>query len=282
MKRYVNRRAMPYCLPRISSRWTHLLVALLIAGGLAPGARAQAAGEGPVLVLETNAPDALVVADSVVLGPARSQPYRLPPGTQTVRLVAPEIGSWSQRARTLEVPVTVGDTLAAALRFPYRYRIASLPHGATVTHVVDGRRTVLGTTPATVSRDEPFGGVLTVELSGYLPADVEPGTALWNHHNVALTPVARLAEERKTAEMDWAPPTRRRRWIDAAAIGTAVVGGALAIHYKFKADRRYDRYVETGDPALRDVIHRYDVYSGVALGAMQVGVGVFAVRLVLR
>ena len=56
----------------------------------------------------------------------------------------------------------------------------------------------------------------------------------------------------------------------------------MAVHFKFKADRRYDRYVETGDPALRPAIKRYDTYSGVALGVMQAGAGLFAVRLILR
>jgi hypothetical protein len=33
---------------------------------------------------------------------------------------------------------------------------------------------------------------------------------------------------------------------------------------------------------LRPEIERLDLYSGIALGGMQVGLGVFAVRLVLR
>ena len=48
------------------------------------------------------------------------------------------------------------------------------------------------------------------------------------------------------------------------------------------ADNRFDRYQETGDPLLRPTIRTYDTRSAVALGAMQAGVGVFAIRLVLR
>ncbi len=77
-------------------------------------------------------------------------------------------------------------------------------------------------------------------------------------------------------------PIPRRRWIDAAAVTTALVAGAVAVHFKRKADARYDIYRVTGDPTLRPVIRDYDTKSGVAAGVMQAGVTVFAVRLLRR
>jgi hypothetical protein len=62
----------------------------------------------------------------------------------------------------------------------------------------------------------------------------------------------------------------------------ALAAGIVAVHYKFKGDDLYDEYNETGDPALRNNIDRYDNYSAIALGTMQIGVGVLAFRMVFR
>ena len=73
---------------------------------------------------------------------------------------------------------------------------------------------------------------------------------------------------------------KRRKWINYTAAGTSVVAGILAIHFRTKADNRFDDYLETGNPALKKQVQRLDVQSGLALGAMQIGVGVIAFRLV--
>ncbi|MEM0964322.1 MAG: prenyltransferase, partial [Bacteroidota bacterium] len=67
----------------------------------------------------------------------------------------------------------------------------------------------------------------------------------------------------------------------------ALAAGAVAVHFKFRADSVDDRYrsetsPERGDEALLDEALRLDRYSAAALGAMQVGVGVLALRFVLR
>ena len=69
-------------------------------------------------------------------------------------------------------------------------------------------------------------------------------------------------------------------WLDYVAVGTSVVGGLLAVHYKTKADKLYDEYKESKDIGLKPDIEQFDLYSGVALGAMQVGLGVLAFRLI--
>jgi hypothetical protein len=70
--------------------------------------------------------------------------------------------------------------------------------------------------------------------------------------------------------------------VSYGAAALAITSGAIAAHYKLKADNIYDEYAITGNPDLRSEIRRYDTYSAVALGTMQIGVGVLAVRLILR
>ena len=67
--------------------------------------------------------------------------------------------------------------------------------------------------------------------------------------------------------------------MQALKIAKVAAGGALAVHFKFKADDRYDQYLETGDPEFKDQVQQYDTYSYVALAGMQVGIGVLVFRL---
>lgn len=232
------------------------------------------------VAVETNVPDAVVYADSIRLGVAAESPFLLPPGTQHVRLLPPAAGSWSIAPQEAAVEPAPGDTLRLAFDFPYTYLIESIPHGATVImETPDGRRAI-GTTPLRLAVAEPLDGSLLLERGGYISETVEPGRELWNTHRALLRPT--MPRDDDTNTVSWRPPTPRLQWIDYAALGLAVGSGALAVHYKFKADRRFEQYEETTDPALRSEIRRYDTRSAIALGGMQVGLGVFGLRLVLR
>ena len=61
-----------------------------------------------------------------------------------------------------------------------------------------------------------------------------------------------------------------------------MAAGAVSIHYKFKADRLNDQYQENGDPELRPEINSFDTRAAVSLGVMQVGLGVLAIRFILK
>ncbi|WP_456428600.1 hypothetical protein [Rhodocaloribacter sp.] len=238
---------------------------------------------GAVLLLETNDPHAMVFADSVWLGPASKAAFVLPDGARVLRLVPPAADAWS--IETLHAPLgdlAPGDTLALRLSFPYYYRVETIPFGASVYGVSRSGRVKLGETPLTYRSDAPLTGELLIDRPGYETVHVEAGAKVWNRYVFALEPVALASSGDAPPEISWQPPKKRRVWIDYVAVGTAVAAGALAVHFKTKADHRFDRYRETGDPALRPTIERFDTYSGIALGVSQVGLGVFAIRLIFR
>jgi hypothetical protein len=215
------------------------------------------------------------------LGTAGIGWYRVPRDAREIRLVPGSSMNWSVEPVRTSVRLDArSDTLSMRLDFPYYYRFDSAPFGATVS-VMTGAGEIrdVGTTPVIYTSTAPLARTVQFNLDGYTPAEISPGTDVWNRHFVELRRIGDTAGSPPDA--DYHPPSGRK-WIDVAAVTTAIAGGILAVHYKFKADRLFDQYQETGDPALRQQIQQYDVYSGVALGAMQVGVGVFVVRLILR
>lgn len=238
-----------------------------------------ALGQEALLRIETNDPAAHVFADTTWLGTAVRGPFGVAAGHWTVRVVPSALGTWSVPSRSFEVDAHPGDTLTIEARFPYVYRLESSPPSDASLEGPDGVAAI-GSTPVLYRAADRPEGVFRFQRDGYVPALVSPGSDLWNLHTVTLEPSGARAGAPEGIIVEKARGPRR--WIDFAALGVSVAAGVVAVHYKRRADRLYDEYRETGDPTLRPSIDRYDRFSAVALGTMQVGVGVFAIRLALR
>ncbi len=259
-----------------------LAVFLLAALANAPVQGQEAAGgQGPAYVhIDTNFPEALVFADSLLVGGASTMPLAVPAASRSIRLTAPNPGAWSIAPITRPLDVVAGDTARVVMRFPYHYRIESEPFGADVLieHLEAGR--YIGVTPLLYRSADPVEGSILVRRVGYVSQHVQPGKAVWNRHVVHLELFDEL--DPAAAQLNLNPPRTHRAWIDYAALGTALAAGALAVHYKFRADDLADEYQRTRNDALTSRIETHDSRAAVAFGVMQGGLGVFALRLVLR
>lgn len=56
-------------------------------------------------------------------------------------------------------------------------------------------------------------------------------------------------------------------------IGTAIALGATTAYYKLEADKIFDEYQVTGDPALLEQTDKYDLISGITFVALQIDFG---------
>lgn len=234
------------------------------------------------LEVVTNVPDAAVIVDGTLLGTAASRYFAISRDARTLRLAVTRDNDWSLTPLDVELPPATGDTVVAAALFPYHYQVETIPYGAHVYYEAGGTRTLLGDTPLQYVTDTPMEGTLVVERNGYVTERFEPGRDVWNRRSLVLVVPQRTEEAPASTEVAWRPPPQYNRWIDYASLGLAAAAGIITVRYKFKADRLYQRYADTGDPTLRAPIDRYDARAAVSLGVMQVGVGIFAVRLALR
>lgn len=204
------------------------------------------------------------------------------PGARQLALV--ESGVWNPRRSVTETAVVAGDSVTVEMALPYRVRVETMPIRAVIvrTHA-DGIQETLGTAPLTLDLAPGERAQLAATLDGYLPATVEargpePVTILLTPAPGSQPDVALLPTERSTAS---------RTLIDVGIGAATLVAGAVAVHYKFRADAVDDRYrgldpVDRGDEDLRQEALRLDRFSAAALVGMQVGVGALALRFVLR
>lgn len=253
---------------------------LLFAAAAVLGTALAHAQESVHVRIETNYPHAVLYADSLLIGTVTNRPVAVPATSRMLRLAPPDQSAWSVAPVSVALEASPGDTVAVRLTFPYHYRVESIPFGAEVLLENGSRRSRIGETPLLYRANRPLDGLLVIGKAGYALERVSPGRDVWNRHVVSLEPSDHF--DPSAAQVNWRPPGKRHAWIDYAALGSALVAGALAVHYKFKADALYEDYEETGSPRLRSDIQRYDTSAGIAFGTMQVGIGVFAVRLALR
>lgn len=265
---------------------------VLLAGGVLMAALfavPTAAQTSGWLAVETNLSDAVAVVDAQPLGRADGRVYRVVPGRVNVRVAPSPRLDWSVAPIDTTIRVAPEDTLRLRLEFPYHYRVESVPFGAQVYLDVGERRVRIGETPVLHVSERPLRSELLIDEPGYAIARIEPGRDVWNVYRVMLEPTQ--PELLQSERIPWQPPPKRRWWIDAAALSVAAVGTVASVHYKFKADRleeeredacRADAFDAACSADVVDQIREYDRIAAWSLGTAQVGVGVFAIRLILR
>ena len=192
--------------------------------------------------------------------------------------------AWNPRRAVRTVALAAGDSARVALALPRRVRVETLPIRATVVRETAGGPDTLGVAPLTLDLPAGEAADLVVSLDGYDPArqrvgpDDDAVTVLLRPGPDARPDAALLPTQRSTVG---------RTLVDVGIGAAALAAGAVAVHYKFRADEIDDRYrtdgsPDFGDEDLRQEAIRLDRYSGIAVGAMQVGIGVLALRFVLR
>jgi len=251
---------------------------LLLLFGIA-SAQAQ-----PAATLVVDAHEGVVVIDGEETG-APGEALAINAGEHVIWLVD-EVGAWNPRIDSTRVELVAGDTLRLSMALPIRTRIESQPVGAKITLVTaDGAARQLGSAPMTVDLPEGAMAELVADLDGYVTqrrsVDASPLVRL------DLAPETGVRVEPMVQTFATRRASRRRTLIDLGIGAATLAAGAVAVYYKFEADEVDDRYrdpesLQRGDEVLRQEALSLDRRSGVALGAMQVGIGVLALRFVLR
>lgn len=246
-----------------------------------------AAAAQPALVLVASEDAGTLLVDGSPTEVAVERPgvraVRVEAGARTVSLVD-DPAAWNPRRADVDLTLAPGDTVSLALHLPVRTRVETLPLGATLVLVrADGSRQALGASPAVV--DLPPGETARVEatLEGHFSA--ESGLPGAPTVSLLLPPVGAPNAD-PVSLLPMRQSTRTRTLVDIGIGAATLAAGAFAVTYKARADRLDDDFNGTGalraNDDLRKDIERNDRISTVGLVGMQVGLGVLAVRFMLR
>ena len=114
-----------------------------------------------------------------------------------------------------------------------------------------------------------------VEINPKEQVELKKGTALdmFNYKSLFIN---------KYQKIDFKPLPEMPNFTESVLfkilLGSATVFGATAAYFKLKADKKYDEYVATQNRSTFDTVNRYDIYSGIALGLLQINVGYLIYR----
>lgn len=246
---------------------------------------ASAAAAQPAVVQVTGDAGTVLVDGELArkTDAADARSFVVEAGAHVVALVDDD-AAWNPRRAEVALDLAPGDTVAVALALPVRTRIETLPLGAALALVrEDGSRVELGDSPAAVDLPPGETARVVATMDGHHDADAAlPGATTVS---LLLPPVGEPDADAVTL-LPMRRGTRTRTYIDVGIGAASLAAGAFAVTFKRRADRLDDEFNSTsalrGNEALRRDIERNDRLSTLGLIGMQAGLGVLAVRFILR
>ncbi len=223
------------------------------------------------LLIQATIDSAVVLIDGERAGVTPLTIDSISEGQHRVTVLHPDIESWLTGSVT-DTVVVRADTMMVIRYDPQsRYFVSSEPDGAGV-YAGDS---LIGRTPL-VLQDVGSQEVLSLRLrkEGYAegnPVSVSDSPFLLN---TSLQPewLPERLHDHALLKLDTGPSTTPLYIAGAAT----VISGTAAAYLKIRADRRYEQYLSTNDPAILSQTQSLDTAAAVALIATQVSVALLA------
>ena len=150
------------------------------------------------------------------------------------------------------------------------YAIKSKPFAAEVYL----NNTLLGTTPLYINLEADATNNLLVKKSGYKDYSLQLDFQKLPTIDVVLVPEAESEKKTQQIYSKKINNLKTKRVISWICLGTTLISGAAALHFKHEANENYDRYLRSGNPNQMneyfDNSIRYDNYATFAFGSFQV------------
>ncbi|MEX0736183.1 MAG: PEGA domain-containing protein [Bacteroidota bacterium] len=208
--------------------------------------------------------------DSLYLGKTPLMNIIVPVGKHAVRVVYPSAFSWKALAKVETVLVAAESHQSRIIEMGTHAVLTSDPEGGRVTY----QGTELGKTPLFLRRSSKVTGELTIEKEGYVPQKVSLDAAR-SSTSLRLQPLpetlANAAPEILPADYDLSGTDN---WLTYTSFSSMVVSGVLSAHFKHQANRDFDSYLVTKDPALLNSTRRLDNWAAVTFVLTQVSFAV--------
>jgi hypothetical protein len=214
------------------------------------------------ITVESKPSGATVFIDSLVVGKTPLSGYNVAAGAYRLRLIVPSTTSWLVVSKTIPIEVHADQELQYTVDLGSVLTLSTKPSGASVFW---GNRQ-LGTTPLFYRSANPLTGTLLIKKEGFEPAEVllAPDASL--PPPIELKP---LNNDLMETLPEVLPPDHLNgtspRWATYAAASTMILSGVLSAYWKDQANRDFDQYTVTKNPALLASTERLDRRSGIAI-----------------
>ena len=240
-------------------RLIHILFALSCSAGVSWAY--QPADSLGLLSVSSSPAGADVYLDSLYVGKTPIREYCLPEGSYRLKLYYPSVFAWDALSREDTVDIAPQSRREKVYELGTVLRVQSVPAGGSVMYQGND----LGVTPLYLTSPAALKGQLVVQKEGFVPQslplsgseNVSLAVRLKSKNGKLALPSADVLSERKTIGPN--------HWLTYASVSTMIVSGVVSAYLKDRANRKFDQYVATTDPALLSSTRRLDRESAASL-----------------
>lgn len=248
-----------------------ILLAIIIMPQVLPGQQADPDADEGYVTVRSNEPGLIVYLDDQKIGETPLTGYALTAGIHHLVVHAGAQFVWTDAGHKETISIEPGQTTTIDVDLSRPFRFDSTPYGADVLL----NDVSIGKTPLRFKNPEPVLGTVRFKKNGYADRvlTIEPGTRMI-HADLTIEPnFKKKLNENLNLEKE--KTVDRRLLYSTLVLGT--LSGAVAAYFKIEADdaaKKTERAADLGDLAgvqkYADRTDRYDLYSGIGFGVMQV------------
>lgn len=223
------------------------------------------------LICET--PGLNVWLDGELVGQTPLSSLKTNEGFHSIEVRHPDPGQWLGVNWEKSFFIRQNETITLEVTFPKSTWIMSQPSQATV--YVNGR--LKGATPLVLELPSDSAASITVEKEGYEIYHIDPMQI-----NQTILQI-QLIKSEGLIQLGNDVPRINRRWTWAGGI-LALVSGGIGFYCKYRADRAYDKYLQSNNPTDMnrhfDEAVRYDKLMGVFYGVGEASLGLSLIMVI--
>jgi len=219
-----------------------------------------------VLSLSSDPAGADVYLDSLYVGKTPIRGYTLREGSYRLKLYYPSVFAWDAVSREDTLSISARRRSEKVYELGTVLRVQSIPEGGSVMY----RGNDLGVTPLFLTSPVQLRGEIVVQKEGFMPQHL----AIGGSENILVA--ARLQPERGRAGLLPSEVLAESKaigpshWLTYASGSTMIVSGVISAYLKDQANRKFDQFLVTRDPALLASTRRLDREAAASLIVTQI------------
>ena len=244
---------------------TLILASTLVCSSLFSQTSPRPDSLGSVTVL-TDPPGADLFIDSMFVGKSPLQSISIQRGSHHIKAFYPSASSWNASVAEGALDVVAAGNFEKRLVLGKILRVQTDPSGGTVLY--EGKS--LGVTPLYVRRASAIAGNLIIQKSGYDSLTVPSNEIREGFLRLQLRPAGGSGAALSPGDVRGPDLVATDHWPTYVSGLTMIVSGVTSAYCKDQANKEFDKYLVSNDPASLSTTNRLDRRAAISLVICQI------------
>jgi hypothetical protein len=241
-----------------------IIASVLVCSGLF-GQNSPRPDSSGTLTVQTDPPGADLFIDSMYVGRSPLQSLPVQKGAHRIKAFYPSVFSWNASVTEETFEILSVENLEKRLILDKILNVQTDPPGSTVLHA--GK--VIGVTPLYVRGASAIAGELVIQKSGYDSLIVPISEIKEGFLRLQLRSISGPGAALPLADLRGPDLVATDRWPTYVSGLSMIVSGVTSAYLKDRANKEFDRYLVSKDPAGLSRTNRLDRGAAISLVVSQ-------------